>query len=1576
MKRMCIISLFIFFFLHCSDVLASIGEGTSSSGSLSSIFLISSPNGGESLRAGSTNNITWADNNSGRTIKLEYSTNNGTNWTTVVASTAASTESYLWRVPNTPSTDCKVKISDASDGSVTDQSDAVFTIYQQTVVVTSPNGGENWIVGSTQAITWTSTNVTNVKIEYSTNNGSSWSTVIATTPASAGNYNWTIPNSPSNQCIVKISDVSDASITDQSDANFTVGLAPSTTVSIPNITANMGEEVLVPINAEVNDLGSVNINIGYDSTVLTFVEVANNNLIGGSFVVNPQDNAISIAWFNTTPVDIASKILDLKFVYNGGASFVGFLGTNQISDGFSNQINAVFIDGSISETIVRSSMLLGNISAIAGTEVSVPLSGLKLNNIGSFNLDVMYDAAVLEFVRFENVVSGSLVGNEVGGRLSLGYFTANGLDLLDGDIADLVFNYSGGNSVIAFDADSADIQDTDFNAVEIDLINGSVYENTQPTIVIASPNGTENWLIGTSQNITWISSNVRNVKIEYTTNNGTSWTTIIASTPAAANSYSWTVPNTQSTNCKVKISDATNVSITDQSDAVFSIYQPSIVVTSPNGGENWEVGSNHNINWTSSNVANVKIEYSTNNGSSWSTVISSTLSDGNYNWTIPNTPSTNSKIRISEVGGNVFDISNTVFTINAVPNPTIEVTSPNGGEEWLVGSNQTIEWTSSNVDSIKIEYTLDNGIIWRKVIPGTSSIVATSNGSYTWEVRDTPSEECKVKITSTSNTNIRDESDSTFRIVRDVVVQRLEVTSPNGGEEWLVGSNQTIEWTSSNVDSIKIEYTSDNGIIWRKIINSIPSSNGSYTWDVRDNPSEECKVRITSTSNSNIRDESDSTFKIVQNVIAQTLEVTSPNGGEEWSVNSIHNITWLSNEVGSVKIEYSTDNGGSWIEIIASITASTESYTWTIPNTLSDNCIVRISDTDGNPSDVSNETFKIVQEVVVQTVVVTSPNGGETWISGTSQNITWVSEYVDNVKMEYSINSGTDWITIENSISVSSSPYTWIVPEIESENCLVRISDASNNLIYDLSDSEFTIVLTPFVTITYPNGNEIFDVGDEVNITWDSRNIEHITLESSINEGIDWITIVSDVVANSESYSWNIPNTPSVDCIVKVISVEDTSIIDQSDDTFVIYPLTVVVEREVSFGNVDADESFRMIGLPGNGNYSLSDVMKGEYGTTWKAYFDNGKEGTPSDYLEEYDGTSKFNFKPGLGFWIVAEENLKVNETFESVPVNNGYTTIALNNGWNIISNPFEIGVKWDDVKLLNSLNNASDVIYQYNGAYSISTNFEPYVGYYYLNDDGVTSINIPYHTKDSGGLAKRVGVTNNDIELELKDDKQTRSFVKLGFREDAVSGFDKYDIYFPRYIGSEGMVIINSLLEHFLIEDYRTEIGEGIEYDLRINLKQNKKYKLNVSGLENYQDYEIVLIDTRLSKVYYFDEETVPIKSIHKENSFRLLFGNSQFIKNEIKNLIPREYLLYQNYPNPFNPSTVIRFSLPKESKVELKIYSVIGEVVKTLISNQAMNAGNHEIEFIASSLASGVYFYRIIADDFTDVKKLVLLK
>jgi flagellar hook assembly protein FlgD len=89
----------------------------------------------------------------------------------------------------------------------------------------------------------------------------------------------------------------------------------------------------------------------------------------------------------------------------------------------------------------------------------------------------------------------------------------------------------------------------------------------------------------------------------------------------------------------------------------------------------------------------------------------------------------------------------------------------------------------------------------------------------------------------------------------------------------------------------------------------------------------------------------------------------------------------------------------------------------------------------------------------------------------------------------------------------------------------------------------------------------------------------------------------------------------------------------------------------------------------------------------------------------------------------------------------------------------------------------------------------------------------------------------------------------------------------------------------------------------------------------------------------------------------------------------VPVKFELLQNYPNPFNPCTYIEFFMPKEANVSLRVYDILGNEVKTLVEGH-QRAGTYNIFFDGSDLASGVYLYKLTADDFTQTKKMLLVK
>ena len=95
----------------------------------------------------------------------------------------------------------------------------------------------------------------------------------------------------------------------------------------------------------------------------------------------------------------------------------------------------------------------------------------------------------------------------------------------------------------------------------------------------------------------------------------------------------------------------------------------------------------------------------------------------------------------------------------------------------------------------------------------------------------------------------------------------------------------------------------------------------------------------------------------------------------------------------------------------------------------------------------------------------------------------------------------------------------------------------------------------------------------------------------------------------------------------------------------------------------------------------------------------------------------------------------------------------------------------------------------------------------------------------------------------------------------------------------------------------------------------------------------------------------------------------------NDFTQLLPVQYELQQNYPNPFNPTTTIKYALPKTSVVRITIYNILGQRVMVLI-NKRMKAGYHSLQFNATGMASGQYFYHMQTDEFNKVKKMLLVK
>ncbi len=352
-------------------------------------------------------------------------------------------------------------------------------------------------------------------------------------------------------------------------------------------------------------------------------------------------------------------------------------------------------------------------------------------------------------------------------------------------------------------------------------------------ISIIRPNGGEVWTGQDLKQIKWESGILvsESVDVEYSLDDGLTWR-VISSSVSNDGSALWNLPalyiNTNS--CLVKVVDSSNEEIFGVSSNNFTILAASssslINIISPNGGEDWHEQSTHTISWTvSGDIGSdyVSIQYSSDNGINWSTVTSSTLNNGLYEWLLPNLSETtiSSLVKITSLeDSNIYDVSNNYFVVYADTN-FIRFESPILTDSITVGSQVEITWTSGGDvgSNVKLYYSLDAGNDWY-----TISSMESNDGQYLWTVPTIPSSSstCALKIEDYSNSSYFAVSES-FTIGTSVGGSECSaetpstgtgsVTDPVDGVSVNVGSTTIINWSFSGPGQVNIHLYAENNYV-------------------------------------------------------------------------------------------------------------------------------------------------------------------------------------------------------------------------------------------------------------------------------------------------------------------------------------------------------------------------------------------------------------------------------------------------------------------------------------------------------------------------------------------------------------------------------------------------------------------------------------------------------------------------------------------------------------------------------------------------------------------------------------------
>ncbi|MBK9412219.1 MAG: hypothetical protein IPN61_02150 [Bacteroidetes bacterium] len=537
------------------------------------------------------------------------------------------------------------------------------------IKVLTPNGGEVLSPTNTVAITWNYRHIDNIKIEFSIDNGSTWNSIVSGIPASQLSYNWTVPNSPSTQCRIKITSLLNG-VNDISDAAFTINSA-FVNVIYPNGGESFGT--------------------------------------GTGQYIEWNSNSVST--------------VKLEYSTNNGSTWTT-IGTAPAANKYANWIPPTTVT---TQCLIRIS------------DNAVP----SLNDLS--------DAS----------------------------FSLFNLPTLDAN------KYRGGS----YDGYS---------------MNSSIRDS----IRVTSANGGETWTAASTRTIIWTYNDVDNVSIEYTLDDGLTWTTIAASVPASQLSYNWTVPTTPSFLCRIRVKDILRP-ISDQSDAVFVIPNSFVQILYPNGGERFGAGTGQYIEWNYNDLATIKLEYSTNNGSTWNVIGTAPAANKYANWVVPAIASNQLLIRATDLSNPIYtDQSNTVFTSFTRPTEDpnkfkggqfdgysmysfkdiyVNVIRPNGGEIWGNGTTQQIRWTTLNLtENLNIEYSIDNEVNWTTL----ASNVSNTSGPFNWTISSPVSTICKVRAKTVSGSYF-DKSDDFFTIANPNGI----ITDAITGNTFCSGANTTVNFT-------------------------------------------------------------------------------------------------------------------------------------------------------------------------------------------------------------------------------------------------------------------------------------------------------------------------------------------------------------------------------------------------------------------------------------------------------------------------------------------------------------------------------------------------------------------------------------------------------------------------------------------------------------------------------------------------------------------------------------------------------------------------------------------------------------
>jgi len=1043
------------------------------------------------------------------------------------------------------------------------------------VNLNQPNGNEIWKVGSTKKNVWGNYSVDNVRLEYTSDNGTNWIEIIASTPASTGEYDWTIPNTPSDQCKVKISDVLNSAVFDESNNLFAI---------VPLYFTHTIET--------------------FDNAVGNFFPdppVANQNFWtnGPTAYLNLTDDAEHIEGTGSTRVDYRVEAYDdwggyvVRSTYNhANTSQLPYIDLSAgdhlklwykiLSPVSLSQTGTVYFEFKLAEYnesgqrdlwLHRTSI---NLSDLSGNwiEVSMPLQQTDNSDLG-FAPQFINGDGILQLDKikgFEVAIVCSTAGGPVNSPTAIGTFLIDNLQLA----------YTG-------------------------------------ILSLLSPNGGEIWKVGQNHDIKWNSNDIDNIDLTYSTDNGSFWNPIASSQPASSGKYIWTIPNAVSSQCKVKISKAGN-GVGDESNGLFEIKAAGVTAeVEPNNTADiaMNVGIIDEIEGTISPENDVdyfkftamagdvvQIYGEARNSSDLYGLIMLFDQNGNQlssNTYFNNTP-TKQRIVYQLPNSGIYyvrytnqnnwggypniaikdkDTDNETEKVSEAAESTQQANAPlaySGDYRLTIGYFTPSEPIIINTYTNPITY---NSVVFRgSLYPnGIPTQVAYEYGvttSYGNTILPNPAlydGYYEVSANPVKATGLQPNSLYHFHMVA-VNSEGIEssvdqtFTTPAEPEGWVF---QESGLTNENISLRGVYFIDENNgyAVGDRFI--LKTTNAGTNWT-----HQEISV------GSSLRDICFATTNIGIAVGWNGTIARTTDGGTTWSSQEgvITNNFLLKNCFGDANVGYAvgyngtilktTDAGASWNVLGNSPT--TEHLRGVYFSDANKGTIVGyngviLNTTDGG-SNWSMQTLPSGRSLYALHFSDANNgcavgNGDEAYHT-TDGGATWNAENLGNWYNLY----GVFFTDANNGTAVGSGGI--ILKTVNGGNSWTQINSGTTQWLFDIfynvkgtivGDYATILRSVDYLSLNSPNGGEIWKVGSSYDIKWNNSGVDNIDLAYSTDNGTNWTNIVTNQPASSGKYTWTIPNAVSTQCKVKITKTGN-GVGDESNGVFEIKAAGVTAEVE------------------------------------------------------------------------------------------------------------------------------------------------------------------------------------------------------------------------------------------------------------------------------------------------------------------------------------------------------------------------------------------------------------------------------